>query len=101
MKRVWSLLSIADLVAIRAYFAEHSSQAAASAANRILGPVNHLANYPSLGMPTHRMDVRKLMVKNSPYIIPYRIVDGEIEILEVFDSRQYAPRTDLDNGDSD
>lgn len=101
MKRVWSLLSIADLVAIRAYIAEHSSQAAASVANGILGSVNHLANYPNLGMPAHRMDVRKLMVKNSPHIIPYRIVDGEIEILEVFDSRQYAPRTDLDNGDGD
>lgn len=92
---IWSPLAIEDLVAIRVYISEHSPKAAEGVARRILHSISLLADHPQLGMPTHRTDVRKLIVKNSPYIIPYRIQSNDIEILEVFDGHQYAPRTDL------
>jgi toxin ParE1/3/4 len=95
MKILWSRIAIEDLTAIRSYISEHSPKAAEGVARRILQAVSFLADHPQLGVPTHRTDVRKLIVKQSPYIIPYRIVDGEIEILEVFDGRQLAPRTDM------
>ncbi len=97
MKIVWSLFAVQDLVSIRAYIAEYHPKAAENVAHRILHSVSLLADHPLLGMPTHRTGVRKLIVKNSPYSIPYRIADGEIEILEVFDGRQNAPRTDLNS----
>lgn len=95
MKVVWSPFAIADLVAIRSYIAEHNPTAAEGVARCILHAISYLAEHPQLGVQTHRTDVRKLIVKNSPYIIPYRIVEGEIEILEIFDGRQKEPRTDL------
>ena len=97
MKVIWSPYAIDDLIAIRSYIAEHNPKAADSVARRILHSISFLTEYPQIGVQTHRTDVRKLIVKQSPYIIPYRIQDGEIEILEVFDGRQCAPRTDLGN----
>jgi toxin ParE1/3/4 len=96
MKVVWSPYAIDDLVAIRSYIAKHNPLAANDIARRILHAVSLLAEHPQLGIQTHRTDVRRLIVKNSPYIIPYRVMDGELEILEVFDGRQSAPRTDLE-----
>jgi toxin ParE1/3/4 len=95
MKIVWSPFAIEDLIAIRAYIAQHNPDAAASVAQRILHAVGFLADHPQMGAPTHRTDVRKLIVPQTPYVIPYRVRDGAIEILEVFDGRQLAPRTDL------
>ena len=95
MKINWSSFAIQDLAAIRTYIAEFNPLAAENVAARILYAVNFLSDHPHMGVETHRTDVRKLIVGQSPYVIPYRIERGEIEILEVFDARQKAPRTDL------
>lgn len=95
MNIVWSPYAIDDLIAIRDYIAQHNPTAAEGVAKRILHSISYLAEHSQLGVATHRTDVRKLIVKNSPYVIPYRIVGDDIEILEVFDGRQNAPRTDL------
>jgi toxin ParE1/3/4 len=95
MKINWSPFAIQDLEAIRTYIAEFNPSAANAVAGRILYAVNFLAEHPQMGVQTHRTDVRKLIVSQTPYITPYRITGGEIEILEVFDSRQKAPRTEI------
>lgn len=95
MKVLWSPFAIDDLVAIREYIGQFNPTAANSVADQIIRSIEHLRNHPDLGAPTHRTDVRKLIIPNTPYIIPYRIKDGDLEILEVFDARQRAPRTDL------
>ncbi len=97
MKVIWARLALADLVAIRAYIAEHNAAAANGIARRILHAVELLQQQPHLGLPTHRTDVRRLIVAGTVYSLPYRVEDGVIEILEVFDGRQRAPRTDLGN----
>ena len=91
----WSPYAIEDLAAIRAYIAEFNPRAAESVAARIVYAVNYLSSHPQMGVTTHRTDVRKLVVSQTPYTIPYRIMEGEIEILEVFDGRQKTPRTDF------
>ena len=94
MKINWSPFAIEDLTAIRTYISEFNTEAANNIAAKIVYAVNFLGGHPNMGVQTHRTDVRKLIVAQTPYIIPYRIFDGEIEILEVFDARQRAPRTD-------
>ena len=101
MKVIWSRLAIADLVAIRAYLGEHNPEAANGVARRILHAVELLQQQPRLGLPTHRTDVRRLIVPGTVYSLPYRVEEGTIEILEVFDGRQRAPRTDLWSGPGD
>lgn len=95
MKIIWSRLAVRDLIAIRAYIAQHNPDAANGVARRILHAVELLQQQPHLGLPTHRTDVRRLIVAGTAYSIPYRVEGGVIEILAVFDGRQRAPRTDL------
>ena len=96
MKIVWSVLARDDLVAIRRYIAQHHPAAARQAAERILHSVELLRERPQLGLSTHRGDIRRLIVGNSVYSIIYRLRDDALEILEIFDGRQDAPRIDLD-----
>ena len=96
MRIVWTELAVQDLLAIRSYFADRNPAAARSVASRILHAVELLPSQPHLGIPTHRTDVRRLVIAGTVYSIPYRVTGETIEILEVFDGRRRAPRTDLD-----
>ncbi|MDR7146209.1 type II toxin-antitoxin system RelE/ParE family toxin [Rhizobium sp. BE258] len=99
MKLLWAALARADLLAIRHFIAEHHPGAAKAVADKILRSANLLREQPELGLATHRNDVRRLLVAGSVYSIIYRISDQDIEIIEVFDGRRHAPRTDLKPGD--
>ena len=95
MRIVWTELAVQDLLAIRLYIADRNPAAARSVASRILHAVELLPSQPHLGIPTHRTDVRRLVIAGTVYSIPYRVTGETIEILEVFDGRRRAPRTDL------
>jgi toxin ParE1/3/4 len=95
MRLVWARAARADLIAIRCNIAEHNPQAANEVAVRILRAAELLSERPRLGLLTHRGDTRKLIVGHSVYSIIYRIGADDLEILEIFDGRRHAPRTDL------
>jgi toxin ParE1/3/4 len=95
MRIVWTELAVQDLLVIRRYIADRNPAAARSVASRILHAVELLPLQPHLGIPTHRTDVRRLVIAGTVYSIPYRVTGETIEILEVFDGRRRAPRTAL------
>ena len=95
MRIVWTELAVQDLLVIRRYIADRNPAAARSVAARILHAVELLPLQPHLGIPTHRTDVRRLVVAGTVYSIPYRVNGETIEILEVFDGRRRAPRSDF------
>ena len=98
MKLRWAALARDDLLAIRRYIADHHPGAAKATAARILHSTNLLCEQPELGLATHRSDVRRLIVAGSVYSIIYRMHGDDIEIIEIFDGRRQAPRTDLKPG---
>ncbi len=93
MRVVWSSLARDDLMAIRRYIAQHNPTAAKMISARILYAARLLGARPNLGLRTHRMDVRRLIVSNSVYSIIYQIYDHDIEIIEIFDGRRAVART--------
>ncbi|MBZ5759066.1 MULTISPECIES: type II toxin-antitoxin system RelE/ParE family toxin [Rhizobium] len=95
MNIIWAEAAVADLVAIRAFIADHNPQAANKVAAKILHAANLLRDKPRLGLSTHVAHVRRLIVHQSPYSIIYRVVGPDLQILEIFDGRQLAPRTDV------
>ncbi|KQV13984.1 hypothetical protein ASC97_12265 [Rhizobium sp. Root1203] len=95
MKLLWSSSARDDLISIRHFIAEHNPTAAKAVSARLVYAANLLCDRPQLGLRTHRDDIRRLIVGNSVYSLIYRIRDGNIEIIEVFDGRQSASRTDL------
>lgn len=95
MKLVWAEGAIADLVHIRNYISEHNAQAANEIAARLLEIAELPPTHPQMGVRTAKQNVRRLIVPQSVYSLIYRIVDRDIEIIEVFDGRRRKPRTDI------
>jgi toxin ParE1/3/4 len=88
MKVVWSRRAIRHLVCLREYIAKDSEQTAVSIAGRILEAVQLLQTQPEMGRPGRVLGTRELVVPDTPYIIPYRVRQGRLELIAVFHGRQ-------------
>jgi addiction module RelE/StbE family toxin len=91
MKIIWSPRAIRHLTALREYIAEDSEQNAAAVAKRILNAVDLLSSQPEIGRPGRIAGTRELVVSGTPYIIPYRVHRGRLELIAVFHGRQRWP----------
>ena len=62
-----------------------------SAARRILEAVDLLEPQPEIGRPGRILGTRELVVPRTPYLIPYRVRKGRIELIAIFDGHQQSP----------
>jgi plasmid stabilization system protein ParE len=79
------------LLSIYRYVAERNPAAAQGIMNDIAGAARLLVRFPQLGRPSDGTGIRLLQVPGRPSLLPYRMADGDIEILGVFDERQERP----------
>jgi toxin ParE1/3/4 len=91
MTVVWSRRAIDNLVALRDYIAEDSPRSAGSVARRIFDAAELLTIQPHTGRPGRITGTRELVVAGAPYVIPYRVRGGRLELLAVFHGRQKWP----------
>lgn len=91
MKALWSRKAIPHLVALREYIARDSERNAALVAQRILHAIALLETQPEMGRPGRMVGTRELVVAGTPYIIPYRVRRGRLELIAVFHGRQQWP----------
>ena len=92
MTLIWSPESIHDLIALRAYIAEHDPAAAKRIALHILYCVEHLlSENPKLGAAGRVPGTRELVIAKTPYIVPYRLRGSTIEIVRVYHSSRRWP----------
>jgi toxin ParE1/3/4 len=92
MNIVWSPEAIQDLIALRAYIAEESPTGARRIVLRILHDVEGLlADNPEIGRPGRVPGTRELVIARTPYIVPYRVRRGTIQILRVFHGARRWP----------
>jgi toxin ParE1/3/4 len=90
----WSAEALSDLVALRAYIAQHDPAAANRVTFEIVRSVNRLlpAN-PHVGRAGRVPGTRELVIPGTPYIVPYRVRDNRIQILRVYHSARRWPET--------
>jgi toxin ParE1/3/4 len=77
--------------------AEYISRDNPAAAQRIMaaieGAVGLLARHPGLGRAGRVEGTRELVLAGTPYIVPYRVREGTVEILRVFHAaRKWPPK---------
>jgi toxin ParE1/3/4 len=89
---VWSPRATAHLAHLRAYIARENPAAAGRVAMALLAAVERLAELPNLGRPGRVFGTRELVVPGTPYVIPYRLRGGRLEIIAVFHGRQRWPQ---------
>ena len=93
MRVAWSRAAIADLSAARAHIARDDPRAAADVARRLVEATDMLADFPAMGRPGKLPHTRELLVPGTPYFLPYRVRNDEIQIIAVVHmSRQWLPR---------
>lgn len=88
MKVVWSERALADLDRIEAGIVPHSRKGAARIWLRVTTRVEGLAEFPKSCPLVGRAGLRKAVVSATPYIVLYRVRDGQIEIRAVVHSHQ-------------
>jgi toxin ParE1/3/4 len=93
MTLAWSPESIHDLIALRAYIAEHDPAAAKRVALHILYCMEHLlSENPKLGAPGRVPGTRELAIPKTPYVVPYRVRGATVEIIRVYHSARRWPQ---------
>lgn len=93
MRVRYTKLALADIGEAKAYIARDDPAAAARAIGRVRAAVANLAEHPEFGRPGRIQGTRELVVPRTPFVVPYRLVDGAIEVLAVIHGRRAWPTT--------
>ena len=91
MMIMWLDDAIQDLRSLHQYITLENPSAANRVAKRLLNTVNLLTDQPSMGRPGRVHNTRELIVSGTPFIIPYRVKNKNIEILRVFHGAMQWP----------
>jgi toxin ParE1/3/4 len=93
MKVRWTTLALHDLEAIGDYIARDNAAAAERLVSRIFAQVDVLASHGHIGRPGRVPGTRELVISDTSYIAPYRVIADAVEILAVFHgARQWPER---------
>jgi toxin ParE1/3/4 len=91
MNLIWTRSARFDLRQIQDFYFRRNPVAALELIDDIVSAAMKLEGFPELGRAADSSKVRLWQVPGRPYLLPYRIVGNDIEILAVFDERQKRP----------
>lgn len=83
MQVIWTDEAVSDVESLRSYIEKDRPHTARRIATRIVNLVEALAEKPGVGRPGRVPGTRELVVSGTPYIVPYRVRAGSIEVLRV------------------
>ena len=76
---------------IAGYIARDRPLAAERMLQTVEDAVASLAAHPDLGRPGRVPDTRELIVAGTPFIVPYRVREGDVQILTVLHAARRWP----------
>ena len=91
MNIFWSPEACSDLDRICDYLLAERPSVALQTLDRIEARVAALRDHPGLGRPGRVAGTRELVVNGLPYVIPYRVKSGRIEIVRVLHAARLGP----------
>ena len=93
MRTRWTRPALADLEAIGDFVARDNPNAADRIVMRIVEAVDKLRDHPHLGRSGRIAGTRELVIADTPYVVPYRVVDDDVQILAVIHGARRWPDT--------
>lgn len=93
MRVKWLRTALRNLDEAAAWIARDDPKAAAGFVAAVQETVGRLAEYPAMGKAGRVAGVREMPVRGYPFLIPYRVVGEELQVLRVFHVRQQRPDT--------
>jgi toxin ParE1/3/4 len=91
MRVVWTQSARLDLKEILEFYDRRNPVAARELIKDIQFSASQLEFFPELGRKSEDGKTRLQQVPRRPYLLPYRIVELDVEILAVFDERRQRP----------
>ncbi|MDP6705848.1 MAG: type II toxin-antitoxin system RelE/ParE family toxin [Alphaproteobacteria bacterium] len=91
MSVVWTPEARNDLAAIRAHIESQDIGAAQRVVQRIVSATDRLVDHPAIGRSGRVGGTRELVVLPTPYVVAYRVLDGQVEIIRVLHSARRWP----------
>ena len=89
----WLRLALADLDGIFQYIAQSNEQVA----KRVIADIWHsgqlLGQHPNMGRAGRVDGTRELVIHDSKYLIPYRVIHNEVQILRVLHGAMDWPKS--------
>ena len=92
MEIKWLSRALKNLDQEAEYIAQDNPKAARILVQDIRDAIALLADNPSLGRPGRIIGTRELVVKNTHYLIPYRVRGTNVEILRIFHTSRRLPK---------
>jgi toxin ParE1/3/4 len=87
----WTKPALRDLEEIGDFIARDDAIAAAKTVATILDHAEALATHPHLGRAGRIAGTRELVVAHTPFVVPYRVVRDDVQILAVFHGARRWP----------
>ncbi|MEK6557586.1 MAG: type II toxin-antitoxin system RelE/ParE family toxin [Candidatus Margulisiibacteriota bacterium] len=92
MKIIWLKAAREDLLLIKSFIAKESSiDNARNVAFKISKTALLLQDSPGVGRPGRVKRTRELVIPSIPYIIAYRVLDSNLEILSIIHQARMWP----------
>ena len=91
MKHFWTARALSEIDAIFAYVAADSPLGAERLAVLIEAKARSLIDQPNMGRSGRVDGTREFVVTGTPYILPYRVRDGRVEILAALHASRHWP----------
>lgn len=93
MRVEWLKTALKNLDDEAAYIAMDNPAAALAFVVAIQASVEHLGRFPAMGREGRIAGTREWPLPDLPYVIPYRIRNGRLQVLRVFHTRRQPPST--------
>jgi addiction module toxin, RelE/StbE family len=91
MRIKWLRLALQDINEIAEYIALDNPHAARQLVKQIWLKATLLSAHPEIGRPGRVSGTRELFIDGTRYIVPYRIVEDQIQILRVLHTSRNWP----------
>jgi toxin ParE1/3/4 len=91
MQIKWRPLALDDIDRIVDYIGIENPAAAVTVVDAIHDQVDRLAQYPKLGRAGRIKGTRELVITGQSYIVPYREIEGVVEVLRVYHTSMLWP----------
>lgn len=91
MQIKWVRLALTDLDEAAACISQSNPQAAKRIVKRIRDAARLLSDQPNAGRPGRVHGTRELVIADTPFILPYRVVRDTVQILRVLNGARRWP----------
>jgi len=92
MQVKWVRLALSDLDEAGEFIARDNPEAASRVLRRIWDAAYMLVDHPHAGRAGRVPGTRELVIADTPFIIPYRVVEDTVQILRVLHGKRKWPR---------